>query len=643
MMTVYLFSTTLLVLVVGLVLPRLGPGQGVDVLLYIAIVFALALASGLLGLAFTFGAKRAVKRGMRSSAAPELTAFAENLSTPAVLLDNDALVFVNGAFLKHARWEHHVDEIVGMPFGNLVHPQSLLELTKLLTQTGVDDERTSGSLRLAYGDGTFRRHPVTVLRGRGSRLTLLQFPAPYASAEAQRSEAQIQQHCQDVVAQLPQALFRIDREQNLIFVNPAWRSMLRIVGGGGDVPPLAGFVHPEDRATLTARLTALLDGHLSELITVVRMIRADETMFHVELRCQAVADQEGHLIGAVGLALDVSNSRRNEEALHASRRSLRMLLANVRAMIYRGQNNRLWSMEFVSEGCFELTGYEANELLDESLMKFVSLIHPEDREFVWNEIQARVAVGEPYEVTYRIIDRSGQTKWVWDQGRGIFSARNELLGLEGFIIEVTRRQLAEESARRRLVFDRSTGLTNSAMFMDRLSFALACARRNAQPCAVFAIHVIDFDEVTGRFGPEYADRVLVQLGRRLQAIQSDLNGATLLDKQDFAIMLTDFSAPALDWCECAGQVAALAPENSTAAMELVAESLRAMVGRPLRVEGHEFRVMAQVGWALAQSEFPNALDMIDAALAAGEATGNAYTPGVPGTPNQQGQANDEAG
>lgn len=639
MMTVYLFSTTLLVLVVGLVLPRLGPGQGVDVLLYIAIAFALALASGLLGLAFTFGAKRAVRRGMRGSAAPELTAFAENLSTPAVLLDNDALVFVNGAFLKHARWEHHVDEIVGMPFSNLVHPQSLLELTKLLAQAGGEAERTSGSLRLAYGDGTFRRHPVTVLRGRGSRLTLLQFPAPYASADAQRSVAQIQQHCQDVVAQLPQALFRIDREQNLIFVNPAWRSMLRIVGGGSDFPPLAGFVHPDDRATLSARLTTLLDGHISELITVVRMIRADETMFHVELRCHAVADEEGHLIGAVGLALDVSNSRRNEEALHASRRSLRMLLANVRAMIYRGQNNRLWSMEFVSEGCFELTGYEAGELLDESVMKFVSLIHPEDREFVWNEIQARVAVGEPYEVTYRIIDRSGQTKWVWDQGRGIFSARNELLGLEGFVIEVTRRQLAEESARRRFVFDRSTGLTNSTMFMDRLSFAVAFARRNAQPCAVFAVRVIDFDEVTGRFGPEYADRVLVQLGRRLQTIESDLNGATLLDKQDFAIMLTDFSPAALDWCECAGKVAALMPENSTAAVEILAERLRAMVSRPLRVEGHEFRVTAQVGWALAQKEFPSALDMIDTALAAGEARGNGLTQGTQGTPGMPGTPN----
>ncbi|MEX3951066.1 PAS domain-containing protein [Paraburkholderia sp. EG287B] len=639
MMTVYLFSTALLVAIVGVVLPRLGPGQGVDILLYIAVVLALALASGLLGLAFTFGAKRAVRRGMRVAAAPELTAFAENLSTPAVLLDNDALVFVNGAFLKHARWEHHVDEIVGMPFGNLVHPQSMLDLTKLLAQAGDDTERTEGSLRLAYGDGTFRRHPVTVLRGRGSRLTLLQFPAPYASADVQRSEAQIQQHCQDVVAHLPQALFRIDREQNLIFVNPAWRSMLRIVGGGSDFPPLAGFVHPEDRAALSARLTSLIDGQLGELITVVRMIRADETMFHVELRCKSVADAEGQLIGAVGLALDVSNSRRNEEALHASRRSLRMLLSNVRAMIYRGQNNRHWSMEFVSEGCFELTGYEANELLDESVMRFVSLIHPEDREFVWNEIQSRVAVGEPYEVTYRIVDRAGQTKWVWDQGRGIFSARNELLGLEGFIIEVTRRQLAEESTRRRLVFDRSTGLTNSAMFMDRLSFAIAFASRSGQPCAVLAVRMSDFEKVTGRFGAEYADRVLVELGRRLQAIQGDMNCATLLDKQDFAIMLTDFSAAALGWCECAEQVAALMPNDSTAALDIVAECLRVSVGVPVRVEGHEFCVTAQVGWALAQGESPRALEMLDSALASGEASGAGR---ANGTANQQGQADDQA-
>ena len=618
-MSVYLFSTVLLVLVAALVFPTLAPGEGADTLLYVSIVLAGTLAAGLLALAFAFGAKRAARRGATGSASPELSGFAANLSTPAVLLDSDTLVFVNGAFLKHARWEPYADEIVGMPFNNLVHPQSLLDLTKLLVQAGDGEERTSGSLRIAYGDGTFRLHPVTALRGRGSRLTLLQFPAPYASADAQRSEAQIQEHCHDVVVQLPQALFRLNRELDLVFSNPAWRSLLRVVGNSAESPPFSSFFHPEEREALSARLATLIDGHLSELITVARMIRADETMIHVELRCHGVTDEEGKLVGAVGLAIDVSNRRRNEEALRASRRSLRMLLANLRAMIYRGQIDRRWSMEFVSEGCFELTGYEASELLDDARMSFGSLIHPDDREFVWNEVQSRVAAREPYELTYRIIDRAGETKWVWDQGRGIFSARDELVGLEGFIIEVTRRRLAEESARRRLVFDRSTGLTNASMFMDRLGFATALARRTGQLCAIFAVRVSGLEHVAERFGQEYADRVLLQLGRRLQAIQADLNCSTLIDKQDFAMMVADFEAASLAWCDGAGQIAGLVPHDSTAALDRLADGVRHVVGRPLRLDGHEFNVPVRVGWAIAQSELTSAQDLLDSALAAADA------------------------
>lgn len=629
-MTVYLFSTALLLTVAALVFPRLGTNPGVDTLLYVALALAGVLAAGLLTLAFAFGAKRAVRRGTPGSASPELSAFAANLSTPAVLLDNDALVFVNGAFLKHARWEPYADEIVGMPFSNLVHPQSLLDLTKLLGQAGDGEERTSGSLRVAYGDGTFRLHPVTALRGRGSRLTLLQFPAPYASADAQRGEAQIQRHCRDVVEQLPQALFRVDRELHLIFSNPAWRNLLRTVGNSAECPPLAGFFHPEDRQTLSARLGTLLDGHISELITEARMIRADETMIHVELRCHGVTDEEGKLIGAAGLVMDISNRRRSEEALRASRRSLRMLLANMRAMIYRGQNDRRWSMEFVSEGCFELTGYEPSELLDDARMSFSSLIHPDDREFVWNEVQSRILAGESYELTYRIIDRSGETKWVWDQGRGIFSARDELVGLEGFIIEVTRRRLAEESARRRLVFDRSTGLTNASMFMDRLSFATALARHTGQPCAVFAVRVTGLDHVAERFGQEYADRALVELGRRLQLTQSDLNCATLLDQQDFAMMVADFDAAWLAWCDSAGQRVQSALPTSAAALGLLAEGLQNVVCRPLRLEGYEFNVSVRIGWAVAQGELTSAQDLLDSAMAAAGAAPLAGKPGETG-------------
>ena len=135
-----------------------------------------------------------------------------------------------------------------------------------------------------------------------------------------------------------------------------------------------------------------------------------------------------------------------ERSLRENERRLKTLLSNLPGMAYRCKNDRDWTMEFVSDGCEALTGHKALEFVGVGARTYNSLIHPDDQERIWNEVQEALELGVPYRLTYRILAADGREKWVWEQGVGIYSGA-ELEALEGFITDITERKQAEDTLR----------------------------------------------------------------------------------------------------------------------------------------------------------------------------------------------------
>jgi PAS domain S-box-containing protein len=129
--------------------------------------------------------------------------------------------------------------------------------------------------------------------------------------------------------------------------------------------------------------------------------------------------------------------------LQEQQRMLSTLMSNLPGMVYRCKNDADWTMMFVSEGSFELTGYRPDELVNNAVVSFASLILDTDRQRVWDEVQAALAQRQPYTLEYRIRHRSGRELWVWERGRGVFSDNGELLALEGIINDISERKWAE--------------------------------------------------------------------------------------------------------------------------------------------------------------------------------------------------------
>ncbi len=137
--------------------------------------------------------------------------------------------------------------------------------------------------------------------------------------------------------------------------------------------------------------------------------------------------------------------RRLLEEIRESESRLASLLSSLPGMAYRCRNDPAWTMEFVSAGCRELTGWSAEDLLENRQVAYADLIHPDDRQKVWADVQAGVREKRVFRLNYRIRAADGTEKWVWEQGRGLFAAEGGLVALQGFIADVTeRRRLLEE-------------------------------------------------------------------------------------------------------------------------------------------------------------------------------------------------------
>ncbi|RKZ34077.1 MAG: hypothetical protein DRQ37_08095, partial [Gammaproteobacteria bacterium] len=124
-------------------------------------------------------------------------------------------------------------------------------------------------------------------------------------------------------------------------------------------------------------------------------------------------------------------------------------MQNLPGMAYRCRNDRQWTMEFVNDGCLELTGYRPEQLTNNADVAFAELIHPEDQEALWQAVQTALSAREPFQFHYRLLAAGGDTKQVWAQGRGVSDENGELLALEGFIIDVSARAAAESELQRR--------------------------------------------------------------------------------------------------------------------------------------------------------------------------------------------------
>lgn len=237
----------------------------------------------------------------------------------------------------------------------------------------------------------------------------------------------------------------IIQEERLTYINQQLASLTGYVIGDGLGKRFIDYIAPDEIPKVLEKYELQLSGRETSQRYETAILHKDGHVIPVEINAGPI--NLGGQRAILAIVRDVSERLEAEKALRESRRALATLMANLPGIAYRCLNDRNWTMEFVSDGCKALTGYEPHELVQNATVAYNDLIHPDDRERVWDVVQADLNKGKAFQIMYRLITREQQEKWVWEQGCGVFGDAGNLVALEGFITDITEYRRAEEHLR----------------------------------------------------------------------------------------------------------------------------------------------------------------------------------------------------
>ena len=154
------------------------------------------------------------------------------------------------------------------------------------------------------------------------------------------------------------------------------------------------------------------------------------------------SDTQGHVLGLIGVILDISDRKRAEEALSESEKRYRLIAETIRDCFWMATPN-IDKMLYVSPA-YETIWGRSCESLYESPRSFVDAIHPGDRNRVLDVLEKHRSKVTSWNVDYRIVWPDGSIHWVEDRGFPVRDENGEWYLNIGVATDVTERKRLEE-------------------------------------------------------------------------------------------------------------------------------------------------------------------------------------------------------
>ena len=281
------------------------------------------------------------------------------------------------------------------------------------------------------------------------------------------------------------------------------------------------------------------------------------------------------------------------------------------AVAARGANDALWDWNlrdgsaYFSPRWADMVGRREE---DGTLEIWLVRVHPEGAQRLRKDLANHVAGLTPhFENIHRCQHEDGGWRWLLARGLAVRDDSGRVVRVAGSITDVTDQKRFEEQLLHGAFHDPLTGLPNRALFLDRLTHAVARSQRRAEH--IFGVLFLDLDRfkvVNDSLGHRVGDELLKGIARRVEECVRPGDTVARLGGDEFTVLLDDL----------------VRPNDAELVAGRIQESLRA----PFQLDGHEVVVSASIGIALSLQQYTSAEDIVrdaDTAMYRAKADGKA--------------------
>ena len=228
---------------------------------------------------------------------------------------------------------------------------------------------------------------------------------------------------------------------------------------------------------------------------------------------------------------------------------------------------------------------------DGSLAGFLKFVHPKDREFVKDVINAAAHSTAIQHIEYRI-SVSPQNIIEVQQEIEALTSINQLF-ITGIVQDISHKKQTEKQIHRLAYFDHLTGLANRSYYHERMEDIIQTTKQRNGQFAFLFIDMDDFKGINDNFGHHMGDVYLQEIAKRLKLVAREIDFIVRLGGDEFCIILNNIT------------------DELTVAE--VAKRCLHKINQPLMLNNHQIRPSASIGIALFPKDGNSEAELLKAA------------------------------